>query len=690
MSLTVRSWPLSQDYNEAVQSPVTNFADADLRSGEAATNAFGVPMPCSGNFADVYQIRCPDGSRWAVKCFTREVPGLRERYAEISRHLRGAQLGFTVNFSYLQEGIRVAGTWFPVLKMEWVEGLMLNQFVAKYADKPGTLEALFKVWARMARHLRKSGAAHGDLQHGNILLVPGANANSLALKLVDYDGMFVPSLAGSPSGEVGHAAYQHPQRQRAGTYSLEVDRFPVLLVATALSALKVGGRALWDKYNNGDNLLFTQEDLEAPSKSRLFYELLKLDDPAAHALAERLIEAARQPLEETPLLEDVLSSGQPSPVAAGWEEAAPPPVLAAQATAAATPVPVESPGADYSGGLRHRRNVLLWVAVGGAVGLLALVAIVVALIAKSGGDDSRKGQPLARGDSTAGAREGPVPARGDNAGDARRGQVQYPAPGDGAANPKRPEPLPKEFKNSLGIEFVLVPKGKSWLGGGVWSGGGTSKPGDKEVEIPHDFYLGKYLVTQEEWQKVMGNNPSSFSRGGERGGVVQGISDEELKRFPVEKVSWNDAQALLAEVNKRTNESGWVYRLPKSAEWEYACRGGPMSDKANSAFDFYFDKPSTQLRPEQAHFHRPGVDRTCKVGSFPPNPLGLYDMHGNVWEWCDDSQPNRAPLRIMRGGSWTADPEGCSAANYPDYEPAGRDHGLGLRLARFPIDKGDK
>ena len=99
-------------------------------------------MPYSGNFADVYQVRCPDGSRWAVKCFTREAVGLRERYQEISDHLRQARLPFTVDFSYLEQGIRVAGRWYPVLKMQWVEGLTLNQFVAQYLDKPAMLEAL--------------------------------------------------------------------------------------------------------------------------------------------------------------------------------------------------------------------------------------------------------------------------------------------------------------------------------------------------------------------------------------------------------------------------------------------------------------------------------------------------------------------------------------------------------------------
>ena len=188
-------WPLSQDYNEAIQSPASNFADADLKRGQVVCNALGLPMPFSGNFADVYQVRCPDGARWAVKCFTREALGLRERYQEISKHLRQAKLPFTVDFSYLEQGIRIAGKWYPVLKMEWVEDLTLNQFVAKYADNPAMLQSLLQIWARMAKDLREAKIAHCDLQHGNVLLAPGLRANSSALKLIDYDGMWVPALA---------------------------------------------------------------------------------------------------------------------------------------------------------------------------------------------------------------------------------------------------------------------------------------------------------------------------------------------------------------------------------------------------------------------------------------------------------------------------------------------------------------
>src|SRR5262249_6952426 len=122
-----------------------------------------------------------------------------------------------------------------------------------------------------------------------------------------------------------------------------------------------------------------------------------------------------------------------------------------------------------------------------------------------------------------------------------------------------PSSLPPTFKNSIGMEFVIVPKGKSWLGGG------KDKLSDQEVEIPADFYLGKYEVTQEEWEKVMGENPSFFSRTGGGKDVVKGFSEADLKRFPVENVSWDMCQVFVAKLNQREKEAGWVYRLPTEA-----------------------------------------------------------------------------------------------------------------------------
>ena len=135
-----------------------------------------------------------------------------------------------------------------------------------------------------------------------------------------------------------------------------------------------------------------------------------------------------------------------------------------------------------------------------------------------------------------------------------------------------------------------------------------------------------------------------------------------------------------------------MYRLPKEAEWEYACRGGPLADKSQMRFDFYLDKPTNQLQPEQANFeHGKGLKRTCKVGSYQPNRLGLYDMHGNVWEWCDDlfdpKDPARGSLRVARGGCWYNDSGHCRAAYRNVVPPSARDGNFGLRVARVPVGK---
>jgi hypothetical protein len=113
------SWPLPQDFNEAVQNPASVFSDPDLQAGEIVTGPHGLPLPHSGNFADVYQVLGPDGRNWAVKCFTRPVSGLGQRYAQVSATLAQADLPFTVPFQYLSNGIRVRGAWRPAIKMEW-------------------------------------------------------------------------------------------------------------------------------------------------------------------------------------------------------------------------------------------------------------------------------------------------------------------------------------------------------------------------------------------------------------------------------------------------------------------------------------------------------------------------------------------------------------------------------------------
>jgi formylglycine-generating enzyme required for sulfatase activity len=214
----------------------------------------------------------------------------------------------------------------------------------------------------------------------------------------------------------------------------------------------------------------------------------------------------------------------------------------------------------------------------------------------------------------------------------------------------------------------------------------------KQVEIKEDFELAAYLVTQEQWQAVMGDNPGWFSRTGGGKDEVKSIADADLQRFPVENVNWYDVQQFLKKLNDKQKGKGWLYRLPGEAEWEYACRNAETTREACS-FDFYFDRPTNDLSSTQANFDGnqpagkgakgPYLKRPSKVGSYAPNRLKLYDMHGNVFQWCGDELDDaRGKLRVFRGGSWFFDASYCCAAGRITREPTYPSYDLGFRLAR--------
>ena len=252
----------------------------------------------------------------------------------------------------------------------------------------------------------------------------------------------------------------------------------------------------------------------------------------------------------------------------------------------------------------------------------------------------------------------------------------------GAPAPKRG---PKD--GPLGMKFVRLPKGTFFMGGG----GG--KAGEK-TEIKENFEIAVHDVTQEQWQEVMGKNPSYFSRDGNGKDKVKDIKDEDLKQFPVESVSWEDAQEFIKRLNEKETGRGYLYRLPTEAEWEYACRGGATSEEECSYY-FYFDKPSNDLSSKQANFNGehpfgkaekgPYLGRPTKVGSYAPNKLGLYDMHGNVWQWCENLWEAGDSARVHRGGGWGLDAGRCRAAYRDWLMPDNRFRGLGFRLARVPV-----
>jgi formylglycine-generating enzyme required for sulfatase activity len=248
---------------------------------------------------------------------------------------------------------------------------------------------------------------------------------------------------------------------------------------------------------------------------------------------------------------------------------------------------------------------------------------------------------------------------------------------------------PKPKDGPLGMKFVPLPKATFYMG---WDG---MKGSAKKTEIKEDFEIAVYTVTQGQWQQLMGNNPGCFSRLGEARGAVKDIKDEDLKQFPVESVSWHDVQEFLKKLNEQEKGKAYVYRLPREAEWEYACRAGATTEQECS-FHFYFDKPTNDVSSKQANFFGeapdgkgekgPYLDRPTKVGSYAPNQLGLYDMHGNVWQWCEDLwEPTKGPARVIRGGCWNMSGQFCRAARRFGYDPTYRHVNLGFRLARVAV-----
>jgi formylglycine-generating enzyme required for sulfatase activity len=191
--------------------------------------------------------------------------------------------------------------------------------------------------------------------------------------------------------------------------------------------------------------------------------------------------------------------------------------------------------------------------------------------------------------------------------------------------------------------------------------------------------MGKYPVTQEQWEAVMGNNPSHFT-GAKR---------------PVEQVSWDEVVEFCRRLNEKLRRNGanpllplpgGEYRLPSEAEWEYVCRAGTTTP-------FHFGET---LTPELANYDRK-YNGTTEVGKFPPNAFGLYDIHGNVWEWCEDTYSSDAyskhqddnpiyrgsgSLRVGRGGSWNSVAEDCRSACRSYWHPDPRGNRVGFRLLR--------
>jgi formylglycine-generating enzyme required for sulfatase activity len=256
----------------------------------------------------------------------------------------------------------------------------------------------------------------------------------------------------------------------------------------------------------------------------------------------------------------------------------------------------------------------------------------------------------------------------------RTGAIGLPQPGDGSV------PGAAAFKDApFAPELVAVPAGEFWMGStGQEDGRSDNERPQHRVTIRQRFAIGRYAVTFVEYDR--------FCEARQR--IKPDDEGWERERRPVINVSWRDAQAYVAWLSQQT---GRPYRLPTEAEWEYACRAG-----TTSRYSF-----GDAITPKDANYNESGYSKTSETGTYPPNNWGLYDMHGNVWEWVqDDWHANyqgapedgsvwggkevdtRSRRCVLRGGSWNLSRRNCRSASRLSHDADGRYFNIGFRVAR--------
>ena len=563
-------YPSITEYRDAIQYP-ESFDSKELQCLRPVMNG-NEPVMTSGNFAVVFKMQNPKtGETFALKCFTQDQDGRDEAYRQIETELRYVDSPYFISLHYIDKGIW-AGDYdsaFPVLLMPWVDGEPLDRHVAALVKTdPKRLHLVAYKFSVMASWLVNQPFAHGDIKPDNILVRADGS-----MVLVDYDGLFVPSMLGAPSREAGTPAFRHPNRPTM-PFDERIDDFPLACINLSLYliALQPG---LLQKYGAKDRLLFAEADYVNLAQCSVVKEISKLNY-APHlqrlyalfliALSEGCLERCenRLLLLPPPMIDFALP-----------RLTVPKPAMTLQTPSA----PVSQAGLSMFSDLE--------IDVNGVKFRMKYV-------------------------------EG--------------GTFMMGAPGDDSEATDRERP-----RHSVTID---------------------------------NYYIAETQVTQELWQAVMGSNPSHF-----KGDIHR----------PVETVSWDDCQEFIKKLNTITCRT---FSLPTEAQWEYAARGG----KKSKGYKF---SGSNNLG-DVAWYGGNSNITTHPVAQKQSNELGLYDMTGNVWEWCQDrfdsnyyaNSPQNNPQgpssgdgRVFRGGSWVNVPMLCRVSCRLNGNPRYRDNGFGLRLS---------
>ena len=769
-------YPLISEYKDAILNAEDNFNKlARLRP---VLDGHGDPVMSSGNFAVVFKMT--DGTKdYAIKCFTKEQEGRAEAYRQICRYLQCVPSPYMVSMQYLEKELFVDTNQsdddeFPVLLMDWVEGVSLDRYVKKIKRNGEKRIRLANEFRELSFWLMGQEFAHGDLKPDNIIVTESGH-----LVLVDYDGMFIPSMRGQKSRELGTPLYRFKGRTPADfdEFSDDYACVFILLVLTAgciapvdfdafsspdakdilkhfsayfehaqvapciAAFLLVASSGRLDRqvlypllaHRSGNNIRISTTPVPPPfavaqpptpkrqlsfTVNGVTFEMVPVEggtftmgataeqggdanvyEKPAHKVT--LSSYAIGKYEVTQALWKAVMGNNPSRFKGGdlpvenvsWNDCQEFLKKLNSLTGQQFRLPTEAEWEFAARGGRKSRHYKY----SGSKGL--------AEVAWYGVNSNSQTHPVGAknpnelgiydmsgnvwewcndwfGDYTSSAVTNPLGPtygslrvyRGGSwrgiAGVCRVSNRYGDFPGSRPYGLGLRLVLPQQLMFTVnGVTFEMVP-----VEGGTFTMGATAEQGGDayDSEKPahkvtlSSYAIGKYEVTQALWKAVMGDNPSRF-KGGD---------------LPVENVSWNDCQEFLKKLNSLT---GQQFRLPTEAEWEFAARGGRKSKgyKYSGSNDlaevaWYGDNSNRQTHP---------------VGVKKPNELGIYDMSGNVREWCNDwfgdysssavsnpSGPSSGGYRVRRGGGWDYLATFCRVSSRFGNIPVNRFNYLGLRL----------
>jgi len=286
-----RMFPSIGEYNQVIQfegggafRSLTDISFIPSRLHPIKVYLFG-----SGSYAAVFK-GSQYGKCFAIRCFITADSETMDRYKTIAKYLKNVIADWKTECEFIENELTVNGNSFPILKMEWIEGGLINQFISNNLADNKVLGELQRKLVTISNNLETNKIGHGDLQCGNIIVT--GNATDFQIKLIDYDGMYVPELASKKCLEKGRSEFQHPKRNE-NNFNFDIDRFSFWVMITALEALKFD-KLLWLEvmqggFNTLDNFLFTLSDFQNAGESVLVKKLTRLNEPSINYYLEKLL-----------------------------------------------------------------------------------------------------------------------------------------------------------------------------------------------------------------------------------------------------------------------------------------------------------------------------------------------------------------------------------------------------------------